>query len=168
MNLNSLKDVYVGQLKDMYSAEKQLTEALPKMAMAASDQDLKHAFKNHLLQTEEHLQTVHAILDGLGENPTSTKCKAMEGLIEEGAEIIKEKGNPDAKDAALIVAAQKVEHYEIATYGSLQTFAFSLGHVKAAEMIQAVLDQEYEADQELDNLALGIQGRVSINAEAMN
>ena len=166
MALNTLKDVYVEQLKDMYSAEKQLTEALPKMVEAASDEHLKSAFSHHLEQTKAHMETVRTILDELDENPTSTKCKAMEGLIEEGSEIAKEDGHNDAKDAALIVAAQKVEHYEIATYGSLQTFAKALGHKKAADTLQTILDQEYNADQKLDDLAMGLHSRPSINAEA--
>jgi ferritin-like metal-binding protein YciE len=168
MSLNSLQDVYVEQLKDMYSAEKQLTEALPKMAEAASNAELKSAFTTHLGETETHLEAVRAILDELGENPTSTKCKAMAGLIEEGDEVAKEDGDPDARDAALIVAAQKVEHYEIASYGSLRTFADSLGYGKAAEMLQTILNQEYEADQVLDDLAMGTHRKVSLNAAAKN
>lgn len=166
MALNSLKDVYVEQLKDMYSAEKQLTEALPKMVEAASDADLKTAFRHHLEQTKTHMESIRTILDALSENPTSTKCKAMEGLIEEGNEIAKKDGHPDARDAALIVAAQKVEHYEIATYGSLQAFAKALGYQTAADTLQGILNQEYDADQKLDDLAMGLHSRSSINAEA--
>ncbi len=166
MSLNSLKDVYIAQLKDMYSAEKQLSEALPKMVDAASNSDLQTAFKNHLSQTEMHMETVRSLLYEMDENPTSTKCKAMAGLIEEGSEIAKENGDADARDAALIVAAQKVEHYEIATYGGLRTFANSLGYEKAAQTLQAVLDQEYAADQKLDNLAMGLYGKASVNAAA--
>lgn len=166
MSIKTLKDVYIDQLKDMYSAEKQLTEALPKMAKAASHSELKSAFQSHLGETEAHLSAVRAILDELDENPTSTKCKAMAGLIEEGSEIIKEDGDGDAKDAALIVAAQKVEHYEIASYGSLRTFAKSVGDTKAEKVLQTILDQEYEADQKLDNLAMGVHERAGINAAA--
>ncbi|HRQ38094.1 MAG TPA: ferritin-like domain-containing protein [Chloroflexota bacterium] len=168
MNLNSLKDVYVGQLKDVYSAEKQLTEALPKMARAASDQKLREAFENHLAETENHMQAVRTILDELAENPTSTKCKAMEGLIEEGNEIVQNGGDSDARDAALIVAAQKVEHYEIATYGSLRTFADSLGYDEAAQVLQSILNQEYAADQRLDDIAMGAYSRTGLNAAAKN
>jgi ferritin-like metal-binding protein YciE len=166
MSLNSLQDVYVEQLKDMYSAEKQLTEALPKMAKAASNSNLRQAFESHLAETETHRDAVRAILDELDENPTNTTCKAMEGLIEEGSEVIKEDGDSDAKDAALIVAAQKVEHYEIASYGSLRTFADSLGDEKAARVLQSILDQEYEADQKLDDLALGVHQKAGLNAVA--
>lgn len=168
MNLNSLKDVYVGQLKDVYSAEKQLTEALPKMARAASNQKLRKAFETHLAETEKHMQAVHMILDELDENPTSTKCKAMEGLIEEGSEIVQKGGDSDARDAALIVAAQKVEHYEIATYGSLRTFADSLGYDEAAQVLQSILNQEYAADQTLDDIAMGTYNQIGLNAVAKN
>jgi ferritin-like metal-binding protein YciE len=166
MSLKTLQDVYVEQLKDMYSAEKQLTEALPKMAKAASDSGLSAAFESHLAETETHMEAIRAILEDLDENPTSTKCKAMAGLIEEGSDIIEEEGAPDAKDAALIVAAQKVEHYEIASYGSLRTFANSLGDEKAAKVLQTILDQEYEADQKLDDLAMGVHQRAGLNAVA--
>lgn len=166
MNLNSLKDVYIEQLKDMYSAEKQLTDALPKLASAASDDDLQMAFNNHLTQTVNHMETVRSILDDMGENPGSTKCKAMEGLIKEGSDIANMSGNSDAKDAALIVAAQKVEHYEIATYGSLRTFARSLGRGDEADKLQAILDEEYDADQKLDTLAEGPFLRSGLNDDA--
>lgn len=168
MNLNTLKDVYVGQLKDVYSAEKQLTEALPQMAQAASNQKLRQAFENHLAETEIHMETVRTILDDLNENPTSTKCKAMEGLIAEGSEIVQNGGDADARDAALIVAAQKVEHYEIATYGSLRTFANSLGYDDAAQVLQSILNQEYAADQTLDDIAMGKYGKTGVNTAAKN
>ena len=168
MSMNSLKDVYVEQLKDMYSAEKQLTEALPKMVSAANSEKLRSAFDHHLMETRGHMEMVRRILDELDENPTSTKCKAMEGLIEEGDEIAKKKGDADAKDAALIVAAQKVEHYEIATYGALRTFANTLGYSDAANQLQNILDEEYEADQTLDDLAEGLHNQISLNVAAMN
>ncbi|MDX1416836.1 MAG: ferritin-like domain-containing protein, partial [Candidatus Promineifilaceae bacterium] len=165
MSIMSLQDVYIDQLKDMYSAEKQLTEALPRMVQAASSKDLQKAFQNHLQKTQMHLNTVQEILHQLDENPTSSKCEAMEGLIAEGDEIAKEDGNADARDAALIVAAQKVEHYEIASYGSLRTLAESLGYGEAAQTLQGILNDEYEADQELDDLAMGIHHKPGINAE---
>ena len=155
MKLNALYDVYVDQLKDMYSAEKQLTEALPKMAQAANTPDLRKAFEGHLQETEAHFEQVRAILDELNENPGNKVCKAMQGLIEEGNEIIKKKGTPKAHDAALILAAQKVEHYEIATYGGLRAYARTLGYDSAADTLDAILDEEYEADQKLDDIAEG-------------
>lgn len=168
MSMNNLRDVYVEQLKDMYSAEKQLTEALPKMASAASSKKLQNAFNHHLEQTKGHMEVVRSILDELDENPTSTKCKGMEGLIEEGSEVAKEDGDKDARDAALIVAAQKVEHYEIATYGGLVTFARALGHDDMASTLQSVLNQEYDADQKLDDLAMGLHNLPSLNKRAKN
>ena len=166
MSLRSLKDVYVDQLKDMYSAEKQTMEALPAMIDAAQDADLVAAFQEHLGQTEFQMQTVREILDDLDENPTSTVCKAMEGLLKEGSEIINEKGYKNAKDAALILAAQKVEHYEIATYGGLVTFARTLGYKDAARKLQMCLDQEYDADQKLDDIAMGVHKALGVNLAA--
>jgi ferritin-like metal-binding protein YciE len=166
MSLNTLQDVYQEQLKDMYSAEKQLVEALPKMVQAASSPALKKAFEVHLEKTKSHYEWVHDILQEMDVNPTNTKCEAMEGLIAEGDEIATMRGNADAKDAALIVAAQKVEHYEIASYGSLRAMAYTLGYEQATETLQSILDEEYEADQELDNLAEGVHSKAGINVAA--
>lgn len=166
MSLNTLNDVYTHQLKDMYSAEKQLTEALPKMAKAASNSELKQAFQSHLEQTKRHMETVRGILDEMDVNPGNKVCKAMQGLIEEGSEVVKEQGQADAKDAALIAAAQKVEHYEISTYGTLRAYAEVLGHSDAANRLQQLLDEEYEADQLLDNIAEGSRRRSSLNVAA--
>ena len=153
--MNSLYDLYVEQLKDAYSAEKQAAEALPKMAEAASTPELQQAFEHHLTETQAQLEMVREILDNLDENPTSKVCKAMQGLVEEGSEIIKEDGSPKVKDAALILAAQKIEHYEIATYGGLRAYARMLGHNDAAKTLNQILDQEYAEDQKLDQLAEG-------------
>lgn len=155
MTIHSLQNFYVDQLKDVYSAEKQLLEALPQMADAATNADLKLAFQSHSHQTANHMATVQTILNGLNENPGSQKCKAMEGLVSEASEIINVKGDPQAKDAALILAAQKVEHYEIATYGGLRTYAKALGFSDVATQLQAILDEEYDSDQTLNDLALG-------------
>ncbi|QPC80500.1 ferritin-like domain-containing protein [Phototrophicus methaneseepsis] len=155
MNLDSLRDVFHEQLKDMYSAEKQLTEALPKLAQAASSSELQQAFEDHLQVTKQQMETVRQILDQMDVNPGNKKCAAMEGLVEEGNEMAKEKGDPDARDAGLICAAQKVEHYEIATYGSLRTWAKLLGETEVAQTLQEILDQEYDADNLLDQLAEG-------------
>lgn len=159
MALNDLRDVFHEQLKDIYSAEKQLTDALPDMMTAASNPQLKDAFQNHLDVTERQLETVRQLLDRMGVNPGNTKCEAMEGLIEEGSDMAKEDGNGDARDAGLICAAQKVEHYEIATYGSLRTWAKALGETEAAEILQKLLDEEYDADNTLDKLAEGYLNR---------
>ncbi|MDX1665127.1 MAG: ferritin-like domain-containing protein [Candidatus Promineifilaceae bacterium] len=166
MKFNALYNVYVEQLKDMYSAEKQILDALPKMAEAASTPELRQAFEQHLAETEGQFERVRAILDELDENPGSKVCKGMQGLIEEGSEIMKKKGTPKARDAALILAAQKVEHYEIATYGALHAYAQTLGHDEHAETLNQILDQEYEADQKLDNIAEGGVLEAGLNEQA--
>lgn len=166
MSTHSLHDVYVEQLKDMYSAEKQLTEALPQLAEAASSPQLSAAFKHHLNETKTHMDTVRVILDELDENPGNTKCKGMEGLLEEGRDVIKKKGDSEATDVALIVAAQKVEHYEIASYGALTAFAKSMGHEETARVLQTILDQEYEANQKLDDIAMGVREKAGLNTAA--
>jgi ferritin-like metal-binding protein YciE len=166
MNMNALQEVYVEQLKDVYSAEKQLVEALPKMAAAASTPRLKEAFQEHLAQTRYHLKTVQSILNELDENPGNKVCKGMEGLVEEGNEAAKLKGDAWAKDAAIILAAQKVEHYEIATYGGLRAYAQQLGYQEAAETLREILDQEYQADQTLTDIALGNLMKSGVNEKA--
>lgn len=155
MNLDNLRDVFHAQLKDMYSAEKQLTEALPDLAKAAKSPELQKAFESHLEETKHHMETVRQILDDMGVNPGSTKCDAMEGLVEEARDMASKDGDRDARDAGIICAAQKAEHYEIATYGSLCTWAKMLGEDKVAETLQNLLDQEYDADNKLDKLAEG-------------
>jgi ferritin-like metal-binding protein YciE len=166
MNLNTLHDVYVHQLKDLYSAEKQIVEALPKMAKAASSDDLRNAFQSHLKQSEIHMERVRQILDELDENPGSTKCDGMEGLIKEGEDTIKSAGQAAAKDAMLISAAQRVEHYEIAAYGSVRTYANLLGYSDAADMLQKTLDEEGATDKKLTKLAEGGLLNGGINTKA--
>lgn len=166
MNLDSLHDVYVHELKDLYSAEKQITEALPKMVKAASEQSLKDAFSQHLDQTQGHLQRVRQILDELDENPGNVKCDGMEGLLKEGEDVIKTSGDRVAKDAALIAAAQRVEHYEIAAYGAARSHAKILGYNEAANMLQRTLDEEGETDKKLTQLAEGGLLAEGINEKA--
>ena len=166
MNLNSLQDVYVHELKDLYSAEKQITEALPKMVEAASDKSLKDAFSTHLEQTHTHLQRVRQILDDLDVNPGNVKCDGMEGLLKEGEDVIKQSGHRAAKDAALISAAQRVEHYEMAAYGSARTYANLLGYGDAASTLQKTLDEEGETDKKLTKLAEGGLLNDGINQDA--
>lgn len=163
MALNSLHDLYVEELKDLYNAENQLLKALPKMAKAASSPELKQAFEEHLEVTRGQVTRLDRIFEGLEESPKGKKCKAMEGLIEEGSEIIAEKGDSSVKDAALIAAAQRVEHYEIAGYGCVRTFANLLGYEDAAALLQETLDEEGDADKSLTELAETI-----INVEAEN
>jgi ferritin-like metal-binding protein YciE len=153
MSLDSLHDLYVDELKDLYSAENQLLKALPKMAKAASVPELKAAFEEHLEITRGQVSRLETIFEELEVSPKGKKCKAMEGLIEEGKEIIEEKGAPAVVDAALIAAAQRVEHYEMAGYGCVRTFANLLGYEQAAALLQETLDEEGEADKKLTELA---------------
>jgi ferritin-like metal-binding protein YciE len=155
MSLKTLADLYVHELKDLYSAEKQLTEALPEMVEAANSPQLRDAFASHLKETEKHLEQVHQLLQKLEENPGSTKCKGMEGLLEEGEDAIDEEASPAVRDAFLIAAAQRVEHYEISGYGTARAFARSLGREDDADVLNQILDQEYAADEKLNKLAEG-------------
>lgn len=153
MDINSLRDVFYEQLKDIYSAEKQMTEALPVLAEAASSSELKQAFRDHLNVTKHQMETVRQLLDKMDVNPGNTKCEAMAGLVEEATDMAKKDGDPDARDAGIICTVQKAEHYEIATYGSLRTWARVIGEEKVAETLQQLLDEEYDADNTLDKLA---------------
>ena len=156
MNTNRLKHLYVEELKDIYSAETQLTKALPKMAKAASDPDLRAGFESHLEQTQEHVNRLEQIFKALSESPKGKKCKGMEGLIAEGAEMIEEDIPDDERDAGLISAAQRVEHYEIAAYGCVRTYANLLGEGEAAELLGQTEQEEKETDQKLTDLAKNI------------
>lgn len=153
MTLETLRDLYVAQLKDMYSAEKQLIVALPKMAKAAKNPELKDAFSSHLAETEIHLERLSTIFHELGVNPGNHVCKAMEGLLREGDEIAKEDGDPDVIDAGLIAAAQRVEHYEMAGYGCVRTYARTLGEKSALKTLQTTLDEEGSVDKKLTEIA---------------
>lgn len=161
MALDSLHDLYVEELKDLYSAENQLLKALPRMAKAASSEELRAAFTEHLAVTQKQVERLDRIFEGLGASPKGKKCKAMEGLIEEGKEVTQEDGAPSVIDAALIAAAQRVEHYEMAGYGCVRTFANLLGYEEAAALLQETLDEEGEADKKLTELAETV-----INVEA--
>ena len=145
----SLKEVFVDQLKDLYSAESQLIKALPKMAKAASSPDLKNGFKLHLEQTREHAARIKSICTELQEKPTGKKCKATAGLVEEGAEAIEENASPEAKDVMLIAAAQRVEHYEIAAYTSACSLAKAIGLVSALKTLSTTLGEEVATDAKL-------------------
>ncbi|MBX3413968.1 MAG: ferritin-like domain-containing protein [Pirellulales bacterium] len=159
-SLKTLHDLYIEELKDLYSAEKQLLKALPKMAKAADSRQLRQGFEAHLDETEEHVTRLEKIFEDLDASPRGKKCKAMEGLVEEGAEVIKVDAPPSVKDAALIAAAQRVEHYEIAGYGTVRTYAELLGHSAAAKLLQKTLDEEGATDKKLTALA------ETINVEA--
>lgn len=153
MALNSLSDLFADELRDVLSAEKQLTKALPKMAKAATSPDLQKAFEKHLAQTEVHVTRLVQVFESIGQTARAKTCEAMKGLIKEGSEIIEEDAEPDVKDAALIAAAQKVEHYEIATYGTLATWAELLGYKKALGLLVKTLDEEKTTDEKLSELA---------------
>jgi ferritin-like metal-binding protein YciE len=153
MPMESLHDLLTDELKDMYSAETQLTKALPRMAKAATNPDLKRAFQTHLKQTEEHVRRVERICNNLEIKPRGKKCVGMEGLIEEGKEIMQEEAEADVMDAGLIGAAQKVEHYEIAGYGTARTHAQQLGYSDAVRELQMILDEESQANELLTQIA---------------
>jgi len=148
-----LDDLYTNMLKDLYSAEKQLVKALPKMAKNAQASDLQRAFQEHLKQTEGHVERIERIFSDLGSSPRGKKCVGMEGLVEEGNELLQEQIDPDVLDASLIAAAQKVEHYEIASYGIVRIWAERLGYNQAAQLLQQTLDEEGDANKKLTQLA---------------
>jgi len=151
--LDHLQDLLVEQLKDLYSAELQLIEALPKMAEAATSAGLKEAFRTHLRETEGQKARMERIFHELGLEPQSETCEAMQGLVSEGQEMIDLEGDSEVKDAGLIAAAQRVEHYEIAGYGCARAFARRLGHLVVANLLQQTLDEEAAADKKLTQLA---------------
>ena len=162
MKLDTLENLYISELRDLYSAENQLLKALPKMAKGASSPELKDAFEQHLEQTKGHVQRLEQLFEQLDETPKGKTCQAMKGLIEEGSEILKEEGEDSVLDAGMIVAAQKVEHYEIASYGSVRTFANLLGQDDAARLLQSTLDEESETNEILNRLAETV-----VNQEAL-
>ena len=161
MKLETLKDLYVEELKDLYSAENQILKALPQMAKAAGSPQLKAGFEEHLNQTKEHVSRLEQIFDTMGQSPRGKHCRGMEGVLEEGKELLKEKADPDVLDAGLISAAQHVEHYEIAGYGVCRTYARLLGDEKAAALLQTTLNEEEMTDRKLTKLA-----ESGINVEA--
>src|SRR5436305_11492014 len=162
MKLESLKDLYLEQLKDLYSAEGQLVDALPKMADAAHAPELKNAFREHLNQTKQHVDRLEQIFRKLGESPKGDTCEGMKGLIKEGQEMIKMKGEPEVLDAGLIAAAQRVEHYEMAGYGTVRTYAELLGDQDAVRLLERTLQEEEDADEKLTEIA-----ESNINQEAL-
>lgn len=151
--MKNLEELFEHQLQDLYSAEDQLTEALPKMAKNATHPKLKKAFEDHLEETKQHKKRLEEICDELGIDPKGETCKAMKGLIKEAEDFIKEVKDDDVKDAGMIADAQRVEHYEISGYGTVVRYAKELGHNKIAEKLQKTLDQEYKADEILNKLA---------------
>lgn len=161
MKGNLLQKLYVDELRDIYSAETQLVKALPKMAKAATSEDLRAGFEGHLEQTREHVARLEQIFEALQMSPKGKHCVGMEGLIKEGGELIEEDPEPEQLDAGLIAAAQRVEHYEMAAYGSVRTFANLLGESEAESLLEATLNEEKETDAKLTTLA------ETINVDAM-
>lgn len=156
MTLETLKDLYIEQLRDLYSAENQLLEALEDMADNATHTELKTAFEDHLEETEQHVSRLEKIFERHGEDPEGEHCEAMEGLIEEGDELLEKDASDDVLDAGLIAAAQRVEHYEIAAYGTVATYAEMLGETEDQKLLKETLSEEKEADTKLNKIAKDI------------
>lgn len=161
MELNTLHELYVDELKDLYSAENQILKAMPRMIKAATHTKLKQGFTKHERQTQEHVKRLEKICQSLGEKPTGKKCVGMEGVLKEGSELINEKPDNEVLDAGLISAAQRVEHYEMAGYGTVRTWARLLGHEDHVGLLQQTLDEERDTDEALSELA-----ESSINIDA--
>ncbi len=166
MAANSLHELYVEQLQDLYSAEQQIIKALPKMIEAAESEDLRSALNAHLEVTRNQATRIETICEELGEDPENEKCKGMEGVLKEGSDLLKEVGE-EVKDAAIIAAAQRVEHYEMAGYGTARTYAKLLGFDDAAGMLQQTLEEEKQADETLSELAEELNVE-AIDAEETN
>lgn len=151
--LNSLEDLYMEKLQDVYDAEQQIVKALPKMAKAATAPELKQSFEMHMQQSQDQAARIEQIFEQIGSKAKGKPCKAMQGIIAEGEELMSKGGDPSVMDAGLIAAAQKVEHYEIAGYGTLRTWANLLGHQEAASLLQQTLNEEEQTDKKLTQLA---------------
>lgn len=165
MALATMHDLMIAELKDIYSAETQLVKALPKMAKGANTPSLRKAFEDHLEQTQEHVSRLDQIFELLGTSPRGTKCKGMEGLLEEGADMLAEEGDDTVRDAGIIAAAQRVEHYEIAAYGSTLAFATLMGHTEIAGLLEQTLTEEKAADELLSAIA---EDEVNVAAPGMD
>lgn len=153
MAVNNLQELFVHELRDLHDAENQILEALPKMADKAKHADLRNAFEEHRRQTEGHVRRLEQIFDDLGEKPGGVKCRGIRGIIDEGERGMKEAEQDDVRDASMIATAQRVEHYEMAAYGSARNFARRLGNTRAADLLQQTLNEEGETDQKLTELA---------------
>jgi ferritin-like metal-binding protein YciE len=164
IELKSFKDLFTNQIEDLYDAEQRLTKALPKMAEAAHSSQLKQAIQQHLSETQGHVSRLETIFREIGIEPKRETCEAMKGLISEGEDMIHAKGDPDVRDAAIIAAAQRVEHYEIAGYGTARTFALRLGLRQAADLLQQTLNEEAAADRKLTQIA---ESNVNVQATAV-
>ena len=153
MKSDNIEKLFVNELKDLYSAEKQITRALPKMAKAATNEELRTAFETHLKETEGHIERLDRVFEILGKPATGKTCKGMQGVLEEGAETLDEIAEGEIRDAAMIGAAQRVEHYEIAAYGTVRSFAELLNQKEIAQLLQKTLDEEGNTDKKLTQIA---------------
>lgn len=153
MKENNLKELYLDELRDLFDAEQQLIKALPKMAKAATSDDLREGFEEHLEQTKEHARRLEQIFNSMGEAPKGKKCKGMAGLVSEGSQMLREDFEGEVKDAAIISAAQRVEHYEIAAYGTVRDFANLMGESEAVSLLEQTLNEEKETDRKLTELS---------------
>ena len=166
MKLDSLRTLWIEEMRDLYNAENQLVKALPKMAKKASTSELKEALESHLEETRGHVERLDEIFQKLGKKPTGKTCKGMQGLIEEGSEMMNEDGPDSVIDAGIIAAAQRVEHYEMAGYGAARTFASILEQDEAEDLLQETLDEEGAADDKLTEIAEGIVNEKAEDADA--
>ncbi|HEV2497975.1 MAG TPA: ferritin-like domain-containing protein [Terriglobia bacterium] len=153
MKYETLKDLYFDELRDIYDAENEIVKALPKLAEAATLPQLRAAFEHHLQETKQHVTRLEEVFRGLGEKPKAKKCDGVRGILQEGEDLIGEKGDRAVRDAGLIAGAQRVEHYEMAVYGSLRTWAAQLGDTGAVELLSKTLNEEKEADHKLTEIA---------------
>jgi ferritin-like metal-binding protein YciE len=161
MQIDSLKKLYISELQDIFSAENQILEALPKMVTQASSRELKNALNEHLDMTKKQIGRLKEIFKNMNENPSGQKCKGMEGIIQEGEQTLQMAKDPEVKNALIIASAQRVEHYEISAYGTVRTYAEIIGDEDARDLLQTTLEEEKETDKKLTELAVN-----SINVEA--
>ncbi len=159
MRVDSIDKLFIEELKDLYSAENQITKALPKMVNAASSKDLKKAFESHLRETEGQIERLVQICNILGTSPKGKSCEGMKGVLDEGSSMLHESAEGDVRDAALISAAQRVEHYEMAAYGTVRTYAQLLGQPQVAKLLEETLEEEKAADQKLTSIAQKVNVR---------
>ena len=162
MKIENMEDLFLAEIEDLYDCEKRLTKALPKMAKASTSPELKKAFESHLEETQGHVERLERVFTEIGKKPKAVPCEAIKGLIEEGEEIIANAEEPAVRDAGIIAAANRVEHYEIAAYGAARTFAESLGLTKSVSLLEQTLEEEKKADQKLTQIA-----ETSVNEEAL-
>jgi ferritin-like metal-binding protein YciE len=160
MSVDNIEKLFVEELKDLYSAENQITKALPKMAKASTSNELRTAFENHLQETRRHVERLEKIFEALGHSPKGKSCDGMKGLLQEGSEVLEKTEEGEVRDAAMISAAQRVEHYEMAAYGSVRTYAELLGQNEAAKLLDETLKEEKAADQKLTTISK------TVNAQA--